>query len=695
KDCSLDRCWERSLDVPDPFYGPRVRLLTQKIGATLLLSLMLAGLMASGCRSDRNSASASPEAAAVEPAAFFEPDASFVAEAEWTDTRELLAAFRKHRRTPPPPKLHLITPTSGLNGPEALIVEGFAIWNYPAVSVQPPVDWTMDPFNDVSWRYQLNTLVFLDPLLRACAESPDPRYLRFALDVVRDWLAQNWDRSNNPNEFAWYDMAVGVRAPKIAWLAHAAACSDDIDDSALIDLLRGVMRHAKELRDPANLSKQTNHGIYQMLGLLGLIRTLPEMRGFGEYERYALHTVESLFDGHYCVEEGAHLEHSPAYHLYLTNLLRQSLSTGLLPNIDRLESLQDRAFNVLAWMVKPDGSLARFGDGADNRTPTRVISEALRERYPACWFVQTRGQQGTPDQEESLILPKSGYAFVRGKWPRNPQEWQAGSYLAFMAAFHSRTHKHADDGTFEWSELGRPILIDAGGFAYDYQSPERQYCESTRAHNTLEIDGTDLSRDLADVYGSAIKRWTNAGGTHAIEAEFSRKPDIRHRRTLIYRPREWLVVSDEVTAAGEHVYTQWFHFDPELDIQLAKEHVSVPIPGADRQVLVKSLSDTSMRAVHGQYEPRLEGWTSLQYRKLTPNWAVAYTASGRTVHLVTLFALTSTGTTAIEGAVEAAEPNQLELQWQTDGQTTRVSLYREGDELKLDVMRAEVTPEAG
>jgi len=75
------------------------------------------------------------------------------------------------------------------------------------------------------------------------------------------------------------------------------------------------------------------------------------------------------------------------------------------------------------------------------------------------------------------------------------------------AGFHSATHKQADDLTFVWHESGRPFIVDAGRYGYYYDEPGRRYCESTRAHNTVEIDGRSTSMRPSDAFGSALTSW--------------------------------------------------------------------------------------------------------------------------------------------------------------------------------------------
>ena len=173
---------------------------------------------------------------------------------------------------------------------------------------------------------------------------------------------------------------------------------------------------------------------------------------------------------------------------------------------------------------------------------------------------------------------------LRSGWP-DAESFDRASYLAQQAAFHSRTHKQADDLSFIWYDRGAVILIDAGSYGFLgrtesgsdlwnkgfwYSDPKRIYVESTRSHNTVEIDGMSFNRRESPPYGSAIERWgeTEDGllfvETHALQFE-----TVGHTRLLVLDPGNWLLVYDWLSdeAGAEHDFRQWFHFAPDLTVE--------------------------------------------------------------------------------------------------------------------------------
>src|SRR5262249_50068803 len=57
---------------------------------------------------------------------------------------------------------------------------------------------------------------------------------------------------------------------------------------------------------------------------------------------------------------------------------------------------------------------------------------------------------------------------------------------------HQPAHSHCGILSFELDFDGRPVIVDSGVSGYD-ADPFREYSRSTRAHNTVSIDGLEQS----------------------------------------------------------------------------------------------------------------------------------------------------------------------------------------------------------
>ena len=188
--------------------------------------------------------------------------------------------------------------------------------------------------------------------------------------------------------------------------------------------------------------------------------------------------------------DGGHREHSADYHRMLLDSFVAAVEDGLVDQPD-LTSRLSKAQDVMGWFIQPDRSIVQIGD-----TTARGMSYGWPStRSPHTAFISSSGELGEPDDRAMLLLPESGYAFVRSPQPRSTDDQLDSCYVSFIGAFHSRAHKHADDLSITWFDAGQEILIDPGKFGYHdllpkdspqrldgffYGRPERQYVEATR-----------------------------------------------------------------------------------------------------------------------------------------------------------------------------------------------------------------------
>ncbi|GMA32715.1 hypothetical protein GCM10025875_27070 [Litorihabitans aurantiacus] len=444
-------------------------------------------------------------------------------------------------------------------------------------------------------------------------------------------------------EMAWYDMALAWRAPRLAHLFERSLTQPGRTPQELDLLHRAVVAHQRALLSPSSFNGGTNHGLYTALGQIAFARRLAELPGMTEIAEQGRDRLREVVRGQLAAD-GGHREHSPDYHRMVVDSLADAIGDELIEDPD-LVALVDRAAHVTGWFVRPDGEIEQIGD-----SPARTVARSTRSRRdPVTDFVVTGGRSGTPPEEESLLLPDSGYAVVRAPRPTTSQELRDASYLTLAGAFHSRTHKHADDLAVTWFDRGRELLVDSGRFGYldvlpgehpdrdqgfYYGRPERQYVEGTCAHNTVSADGEDHDRRSRAPYGSAVREVRREGAVHVVTGEVDHG-HWRHRRVVRLQPGVRLDVEDEVVSldGAEHTFETWWNLPGDLELSepgSAGVHHSGADP-ADELVLTGGGTGLRILAVdgagrwrtaRGEQEPRL-GWRSREDYSLTPCWNVS------------------------------------------------------------------------
>jgi len=365
---------------------------------------------------------------------------------------------------------------------------------------------------------------------------------------------------------------------------------------------------------------------------------LPWITNSNEGLEFARTMIETMLKKHFA-DDGLHLEHSPDYHLWMVNHLLSLKNSGWLKSQESsLSDLVDSLEESANWMATVNFNVIPIGDSANNVLMTK----------------RWRGFQGHLNM---------GYKFfpIGGLLIHNSRTSEKLSQLVFSAQFHSRQHKHADHLNVLYNLFEQPLLVDPGTFTYQYDVPERMYCESTRGHNTVEIDGLNYSRFRQDAFGTAITLVAKAGDCIIAEGKVNHTRlisssipnnkikssdgvpvEIQHRRIVIERPGLFLAIIDEIISDDEHEYTPWYHFHPDLKIRRdTATKLAVINEEGQKYCQVQCYDNNSNSIEHieskGQTAPNLQGWFSRNGRELIENTALGFPLVGSSSMWVTVF----------------------------------------------------------
>jgi Heparinase II/III-like protein/Heparinase II/III N-terminus len=497
--------------------------------------------------------------------------------------------------------------------------------------------------------------------LRAHEVFGDERYLEISVGYVCDWLDRYFkpvSGSRAPSHldgliadasnFAWYDMAVGRRIFRLAYVLDLLARRESTDP-ALLDILWNALQfHHAILGREHFFRAHSNHGIHQAMGQLAAAKRFSQMPESGPQLELARERLTRLLDAHF-TSEGVHKEHSPGYHYGLMASLIGAHSSGLLSDsrlIARVRTMEE----ALSWMIMPNGRIAPFGD-TDPMPMDRSVEFVEQFSHEGLRHQMTRGQLGAPLGAGIKVFRDSGYFFARIKALGDEPNSTGFSYFAQNAAFHSTVHKHADHLSFIWYDCGRDILIDPGRYAYNgktlprsalfdqgfwYSDPKRIYVESTRAHNCVEIDSRSYPRKDVKPFGSALIFAGEQNGLAVTVCEVRHPGGIRHRRVLVMAPGRFLLTLDFLhDRLHHHDYRQWFQFAPEWQAEGGPDGVSAQAPASDDRPaaalrVFNLLDENNMgQLVCGQEAPHLQGWHSDAANSLKPSASLAVEALDR------------------------------------------------------------------
>jgi hypothetical protein len=591
--------------------------------------------------------------------------------------------------------MNVTTPIEPMNEAIRILERGWNDRSYGVIHLDGRIPWRLNSHDERSWNYRIHSWHMLESLLRAHSISGDQHFLIPAITVVFDWISEHHGKPPDAiSPFAWFGMAVGMRAYRLAYILDAGLQSGLLSKKQKEVFFSSLLAHQDYLANDSNILFHNNHGFIQVAGQLAMGRRFasasPSMgASFKQGQQRLRIMLQKQFD-----EDGAHLEHSPNYHRMVCESLKSLIDAGLVVDPEMLE-LVLKIERSLSWFMTPGGQIANFGD--TDYESLFCSPSAAKQRWitPEMQFQVSGGSIGKSSPETMAIFPHAGYCIFRIPTAGATNDLSKVSYLAQLAAFHSRSHKHADDLTFIWSDRGNDILVDSGRYGYIgrtevdsdlwmdghwYSDPYRIYCESTRAHNTLEFDGRNYKRKGVKPYGSALTRWSKrTDGIYFVESSCRHFNSIRRVRVLIFNPGKWLIALDwfRDNAAHTHSVRQWFHLAPSLHLTASAESYVASVENSREPLRVISLIGATSqspiyRGIFGT-DGEIQGWFSPEERVIFPNDAFCFELSGQ-----------SHG--AFATLLSFSNELQADTAWSSINSTCRNARLRWSDELGLHTL---------
>jgi uncharacterized heparinase superfamily protein len=311
-------------------------------------------------------------------------------------------------------------------------------------------------------------------------------------------------------------------------------------------------------------------------------------------------------DEQFLADDG-HFERSPMYHsicvtdyLDVLNLARQS--QGVLSPEDQAKFAQKitTSLNFLSDICLPDNEIPLFNDSAFGIAPTpRQIFD----------YAQKVIGYEPPVRPSSLTTHShaaSGYFVCRNG--DDAIIIDCGS----IGPDYQPGHAHCDTLSFELAIEGRRVVVDSG--VHDYEpSPERAYARSTKAHNTVAVDGEEQS-EIWGVFRVARR-------ARPLEARIERRPDgsvwftgahdgyrrLRgrpiHTRSIAYDGKETWIIEDRLEGNGGHRMESYLHIHPDYRVEKNGASFHITETNGKTIAMIEALEANEVRMERGSYFP--------------------------------------------------------------------------------------------
>ena len=390
------------------------------------------------------------------------------------------------------------------------------------------------------WRYNLNYMDFI--LQPDMTVADGVKWMECFIDAVHD------------NKIAADPYPISLRG--INWIKFVSLHRDELTDTQLCKIDTSLYSQYRILKRRTERHLLANHYLENGFSLLFAAVYFNDESFWRKAKYIVEHQLEEQI-----LDDGAHYELSPMYHCIILerlldcyNLLHNAddcLFEGLL-GVRTL--LREKASAMLAWLdaiVTKDDSIPLLNDSANGV----ALSPAKLREYATNLGLKWR----------CGVLGDSGYRRVVRT------NYEVVFDMAQLGISYNLGHAHADTATFLLWVNGHELLVDTGTSTYNV-CKQRDYERSTRAHNTVVVDGENSSK----VWGAF--RCAQRAQTEILEDG----PDVYTlchngyaqkvcRRSFVCK-EDFLEIIDTIAGNAPYVSEAYFHLSPHVEILSVEEN---------------------------------------------------------------------------------------------------------------------------
>ncbi len=572
-----------------------------------------------------------------------------------------------------------------VNEAERLLRHEVPLLHFDPVNLGREIDWNRDPVTGHSWErrfwtdycpeketaerdskivHELNRHQHLPRLAKAYHWTGDERYAAEAVSQLESWIEQN------PPGFGinWQSsLEIGIRSISWLWTVFLLLPSRAFGDTAaqhIGDSLFAQLEHVH--RYTSLFSSPNTHLIGEAAALfIGGLVFRDGKRSANWMEQGAALLIQEA--DKQILDDGAHGELSVYYHCYALDFYLQALALAEQNHFQFPERTQGKIRDMLNFVMHlstPSGAIPLLGDDDGGRAlaleQTNYLSfhdglglgAVLFQRTDfkhragdfceeTFWLLGQKAWEAydlldsAPPAENHIIFSSAGYAVQRSGWESLDSQlvFDIGG-LGMLTGGHS----HADALSVVLYSRGKELLVDPGTYVYNCAPEWRSYFRSTRAHNTVTVDG----RDQAET--AATFRWKTRMSTRMhrdtsfpkeyLEAEqdgYERlQQGVIHRRRLLHIPGEYWIIVDDFRGAGQHTFDFHYHFGADVDATLEHSRETDLVTWAENAGLflgIYASRPVTGELLSGQTTP-IAGWISRGYGNRRPTRVLRVSLTG-------------------------------------------------------------------
>lgn len=500
--------------------------------------------------------------------------------------------------------------------------------------------------------WEINRLDFLPLLGVAYRITGKKRFAEKIIDIIVDWQREN----PYPYGVNWTSgIELGVRVCNVLFgLSCLRSYHLQVEELSRINAF--FYSHAMHLfRYQSKHSSNNNHAIAEAFGLflVGLY-----FSHFQESESwFALgKTVLERECLRQLLADGGSIECTTTYLSFVFDFFLLYKLICEQENIEYDQSINERlesSCDYVSKLMDSEGNLPNIGDqdsavllnfALDNHENFQSIlntgsvlfhrPEFRRPSFPdlkTCALLGASACRQTDVEQknsarhvsfsEYTLFRNSGQVVVRGKGKGHSIVFVGNANSLGMPPLYA--HGHQDALSFYLSVDGVELIVDPGTYQYHEGGRWRDYFRSTGAHNTIRINGAEMtSMPGPFMYGRPYEILSNSIGEiegkivwQAAHNAYSGHPDeVECCRKVVWNPQEaTFAFEDEVVPKKGCNVELFFHFHPDCEVFL--DGAQAIVVAQNLKALMRFDSCLEPCLYTGSHEP-LAGWFSKSYNHI-------------------------------------------------------------------------------
>src|SRR5262245_888014 len=503
--------------------------------------------------------------------------------------------------------VHLNTPGQGIDRRMQELLDGKFTFLNRTLKIDR-IDWNYR-YDSHLWNYHLHYFNYALWCARELLNHGDTRLWGACRRLIDGWIEQaRIGRSDG-----WDPYPISLRV--VNWIYAYTLVADRCEDGEFLDRWRkSIYGQLNFLSRHLEYHLLANHLIKNAKALTigGLFFNNQEWLEKGEKLLWSEFEEQDL-------EDGGHFERSPMYH---AEVLADYLECfALLKAFDRagqscwIETKLRAMARFLKAMSYPDGTLALFNDSANTE-----------ESNPLLIIETTARTVGMDNRNIMPTFPQTGYYLWSSKDEREKIIVDAGQ----PSADYNAAHAHCDLLSYELRLDGQPFIVDSGvhGYAGDRY---RQYCRSTRAHNTVMFDGREQSEAWATFRMGRRARLLNvrvSSGEHTWSFKAGYHPFydshlVHERRIYRMAGGEWYF-EDRLSNGHAREATSFIHLHPGIKARkVSSQGLTIECLSDRLKVKIEPVNAWGVTIAEG-CESSIEGWYFPEFGVAKPNATICF-----------------------------------------------------------------------